>query len=195
MPNLEDLTTDQLLTRARELESQASLFTALTSNPDTREMIQRAIKKVNPKVVIPEIDAKDSVLAEIQESNKKIESLERMIMERDIRDRLEKTRANVKTQYKLTDADMQAVENLMIDKDNPIPTYDAAARVHLASKQSATPTPARFNPPTYDMPEKDIWGKGIGNKAMLDKIAVNQAFEAWNEVMQGKVPGLGTARQ
>ena len=36
-------------------------------------------------------------------------------------------------------------------------------------------------------------GEGIGNKAALNKIAMGQAFEAWNEISAGKVPGLGSA--
>jgi hypothetical protein len=37
------------------------------------------------------------------------------------------------------------------------------------------------------MPESDVWGKGIGNKQALDKIALNEAFSAWNDVTSGKV--------
>jgi hypothetical protein len=192
--SLEDLTTDQLLARARELESSHNVLQTLSTNPKTRETIQRALKTLKPDLVIPEIDAKDSLRGEIQTEREARQTLERSIQERDIRERLEKQRAAIQKQYKLTEADLPGVEALMIDKDNPIPTYDAAARVYLASRQSATPTPASFSAPTYDMPEKDIWGKGIGNRAMLDKIAIGQAFEAWNELQTGKVPGLGAAR-
>lgn len=192
--SLEDLTTDQLLARARELEGSEATLRALSSHPKTRETVQRALKTLNPNLVIPEIDAKDSVRAEIQTEREERIKLQNQIQERDIRDRIERQKADVKTKYRLTDEDMTGVEALMIDKDNPIPTYDAAARVYLASRQSATPTPASFAPPTFDMPEKDVWGKGIGNKAALDKIAMGQAFEAWNEITTGKVPGLGGAR-
>jgi hypothetical protein len=194
MPSLEDLTTDQLLARARELEGSEATLRALTSNPKTRETVQRALKTLNPNLVIPEIDAKDSVRAEIDTERQERIKLQNQIQERDIRERIEKQKADVKSKYRLTDEDMTGVEALMIDKENPIPTYDAAARVYLASRQSATPTPASFAPPTFSMPEKDVWGKGIGNKAALDKIAMGQAFEAWNEISSGKVPGLGGAR-
>lgn len=194
MPSLEDLTTDQLLARARELEGAETTLRALTSNPKTRETIQRALKTINPNLVIPEIDAKDSVRAEIDTERQERIKLQNQIQERDIRERIEKQKAHVKGQYRLTDEDMTGVEALMIDKENPIPTYDAAARVYLASRQSATPTPSSFAPPTFSMPEKDVWGKGIGNKAALDKIAMGEAFNAWNEISSGKVPGLGGAR-
>jgi hypothetical protein len=192
--SLEDLTTDQLLARARELEGAETTLRALTSNPKTRETVQRALKTLNPNLVIPEIDAKDSVRAEIDTERQERIKLQNQIQERDIRERIEKQKADVKAKYRLNDEDMTGVEALMIDKENPIPTYDAAARVYLASRQSATPTPASFAPPTFSMPEKDVWGKGIGNKAALDRIAMGQAFEAWNEISSGKVPGLGGAR-
>jgi hypothetical protein len=194
MPTLEDLTPDQLLATAKSFQSQATLLTQLTSNPETREQVQRALKKLNPSLVIPEIDAADRVLAVVKESTTRLETLENTIRERDIRDRLERARAGVQTKYKLTDEDMQGVEALMVDKDNPIPSYDAAARVFLASRQSSVPTAISLQPPTFSMPEKDTWGKGIGNKAMLDKIGLNEAFNAYNELFSGKVPGLGSAR-
>lgn len=194
MPSLEDLTTDQLLARARELEANESLFRPLLSNPETRETIQRALKKLNPKISIPEIDAKDAVLGAVTSANERVTKLENQIQEDAIRARLERQRLDLKAKYHLTEDDMLAVEALMVDKDNPIPSYDGAARVYLASKASATPTPSSFAPPTFDMPEQDVWGAGIGNQAKLNKIGMNEAFKAMNDVMGGKVPGLGSNR-
>lgn len=191
---LEDMTVDQLLAHAKQLESQAGFVKALTSDPETREMIQRAIKKKFPQTSIPEIDAKDSVREEIKVEREERLKLERQIMERDARDNVKERRAAIKAKYKLSDADVEGVEKLMVEDKEVNWTHDAAARVYIASRQSATPTPATFAPPTYDMPEKDVWGKGLGNKAALDKIAINQAFDAWNEIASGKVPGLGAGR-
>lgn len=194
MPSLEDLTTDQLLARARELEGLDTLVKGLARNPETREMVQRAIKKANPNVSIPELDSNDKVLAAVATEREERLKLERSIQERDIRDRLEKQRAGIISRHKLTEADMVEVEKLMTREVDPIPTYEGAALVYKASRQSATPTPANFAPPTFTMPEQDVWGKGIGNKAALDKIAMNEAFSAWNEIASGKVAGLGPAR-
>ena len=191
--SLEDLTTDQLLAVARQTQGSHELLGALMRDPAARETVQRHLKKLNPALAIPEIDAKDAVLAELAEERKKRETLENNYREDKIRERIERQRAEVKTKYKLTDADMIEVEKLMLDKDNPIPTYDGAARVFNASKTTAAPTPSILNPPTYDMPEKDVWGRGIGNKAMLDKIAMNEAYAALNDIRSGKVAGLGPA--
>jgi hypothetical protein len=191
---LEDLTTDQLLARARAMEGNDAMFRALLTNPETRSTIQRAVKKLNPSLVIPEIDAKDSVLAELAAEREARLKFENEVRERELRRSISAEKTGVQSKYQLTDADMLAVEKLMLDEQHPISTYDAAARVHLASKKPATPTPAALVPPTYTMPEKEVWGAGIGNPAKLNRIALEEAYGAWNEIMGGKVEGLGTAR-
>ena len=191
--SLENLTTDQLLAHARQLEGSHELMQTLMKDPAAREMMQRGLKKLRPELSIPEIDAKDAIRAELDEERKERQALQKQITEDRVRARLEAQRAKAKSDYKLTDADMAEVEKLMVDPENPIPTYDAAARVHAASKKTGTPTPVTLSAPTYEMPEKDVWGKGIGNKAMLDKIATQEAYAALNDIMAGKVAGLGPA--
>lgn len=191
--SLEDLTTDQLLQRARQTESSHNLLNTLLQDPSSREMVQRTLKKSNPTMVIPELDAKDAVLAEVQKDREKIQALEAQILQRDVRERLERQREEIVSKYKLNPADINAIEALMTDEHNPIPTYDAAARVHMASKQSAVPTPSSIHPPVFEMPEKDTWGKGIGNPAELNKIALTEAYNALNDIKAGKVPGMGPA--
>lgn len=191
--SLEDLTTDQLLAQARATQGSHELLTALLADPSTREVIQRKLKKANPNLAIPEIDSKDQVMSEIEKEREERRKLEAQIRERDVRERLEKARAAAQAKYGLTEADMQEVEKLMVDPENPIPTYDAAARVHKASKATGTPTSVDIQPPTFDMPEKDVWGGGIGNKANLDKIAMKEAYAALSDIRAGKVAGLGPA--
>jgi hypothetical protein len=111
-----------------------------------------------------------------------------------VRDRVEREKSRVQGKYKLSDEDMKGVEALMVSETDPIPSYDAAARVYLASRTPATPTPSALSPPGYQMPEKEIWKAGIGNPAQLNKIAMEQAFGAWNEISSGKVAGLGAAK-
>ena len=92
--------------------------------------------------------------------------------------------------YKLSDDDMKSVEKLMVKSDDnpePIPYYDSAARLYLHSRQPSTPTPGSLAPPIYQMPDGKTWGKGIGNPAMLNKIAMDEAYRAFNEIHGGKV--------
>src|ERR1700678_1414319 len=191
--SLEDLTTDELLAQAKSYQRSHNLVELLAANPETREATLRLLKKAKPDLQLPEIDAADRVRAEMAPERERLAALEQKMLERDARDNVLERRATIKTKYHLSDEDVKGVEALMIDKDNPIPTHDAAARVFLASRQSATTTPAAFmTPQRYDMPEKDVWGKGIGNKAALDRIAITEAANAMNEIFAGKGPGLGS---
>jgi hypothetical protein len=194
MPTLEDLPIEQLLAHAKATESSHTLLRSLTSNPETRESLQRLIKKVQPNLSIPEIDAKDSVREEIKTEREARLALEQKILERDVRDRLEKQKLAVKRDFNLTDDDLLEVEKLMVRAEDPIPTYRGAAQVFAASRQSALPTPASYQRPTFQMPEKEVWAGGIGSPAKLNKIAMDEAYNAMGEIMSGKVAGVGPAR-
>src|ERR1700675_1065717 len=113
MPTLEDLSVDELRARAALTESSHTLLQSLTSNPETRETIQRALKKLNPKLVIPEIDAQDKVMGAVQGLREDNEKLRREIQEKDIRDRLTAQRKDIRERFSLTDADVLEVEKIM----------------------------------------------------------------------------------
>ena len=171
--SLENMTTEQL-------QESTRLFQSLLSSPDTREATLRLIKKKTGGV-IAEIDAKDSVLAEVATERKARQDLEARMQERDIMDRIEKERARVKKENNFSDEDVKGVEALMVDKEAPIPSYAAAAKVYRASKTVAEPTPGLSRATTYSMPEKDVWSPGIGNKMALNKIAIDEAYKAQQE--------------
>lgn len=192
--SLEDMEIPQLVQYARQLQSQAGFVSLLSSNPETREELQRLIKKVDPKVVIPEIDAADKLRKEQKPLLEKLEGLEKQLMIRDAKDQLAERRSAIRAKYKLSDEDVSEVEKLMTTEVDPIPTHDAAARVYLASRRSAVPTSSSYSPPTYSMPETDIWAKGIGNPVALNRIVLEEAGKVWSELKEGKVPGLGAAR-
>jgi hypothetical protein len=157
----------------------------LSGNPETREPLQRLLKKANPALSIPELDAADRVRAESKVHEERIARLEHDITEDRVRRRLEADRAAIKTRYGLTDEDVVKIEAMMVDPDpeKRIPTYDAAARVYKAERTPSTPTPTLVQPPTFEMPETDTWKGGIGNKSQLDKIALKEAYSAWNDVI------------
>jgi hypothetical protein len=200
--SLEDMTVDQLLAHARSLQSSASLLQTLTANPKTRETIQRAIKTLRPDLSIPEIDAKDSLSADIKTERDARIALENRIREEEIRRRLTDQRKAIMEKHALTEADVLEVEKLMTREVDAIPTYEGAALVYKASKVSATPTPSTFTPPTFELPDKETWAGGMmsnapgggGTKARLDRIGMNEAYKAMNDLFGGKVPGLGSAK-
>lgn len=180
--SLEHLTTEQL-------QESTRLLHTLLNSADTREDTLRLIKKKN-NVSIPEIDSKDAVLAAVAKEAEERKKLEARLQEREIMDRIERERARVKSENNLTDADVAEVEKLMVDKDAPIPSYAAAAKVYRASKQIAQPTTHLLKPNTFDMPDKSVWSAGIGNRMNLNKIALEEAYKASNEFRAngGKVP-------
>jgi hypothetical protein len=178
MPDsLEHMTTEQL-------QESTRLLRTLLNSSDTREDTLRLIKKKN-NVPIPELDAKDAVMVELKKEQDARIALEQKLQERDITARIERERERVKSANNFTDADVAEVEKLMIDKDAPIPSYAAAAKVYKASKQMAEPTTHLLKPNTFDMPEKDIWAPGIGNRMALNKIALQEAYKAANEFRSG----------
>lgn len=163
-----------------QLEESTRLFRTLLSSKDTRETMLRAIKKTTGQS-IPEIDARDAVMGEVEKERNERLKLEARIQEREIMDRIGNERRRVKTEHGFTDEDVKAVEALMVDKEAPIPSYAAAAKVYKASKQIAQPTTHQMHPKTWDMPEKDVWAPGIGNRMALNKIALEQAYKAMND--------------
>lgn len=194
MPSsLEDLSVEQLrelAARAQAYEPSFNLVQQLAKDPEARQMFQRYWKKKNPNISIPEVDTEDRMRAMIEEEKKAREELEKKVTLQEIRERLEKNRAEIKTKYHLTDDEVKAVEKLMLpgdDNPEPIPSYDAAARVFVASRTPSTPTSSAFSPLTYSMPESKVWGRGIGNPAELNRIAMEEAYRAFGEIKGGKV--------
>lgn len=188
MASLEDLTTDQLLAAAKQWQGQAALVEQLTKDPATRLELQKLVKKANPNLPIPELDAREAVASLVADQQKTIDKLQQDILEDRVKRRLEEQRRDVTARYKLSAEDLGEIEKMMVDPDpdKRIPSYDAAARVFAASKTQATPTPSAIMPPTFDMPEAKDWAGGVGNPAKLNQIGLKQAFAAWNEIAGGK---------
>jgi hypothetical protein len=187
------MTMDEVYAFARAAGDSHNLLGTLMRDPEARTAVQRQMKRLNPKLVIPEIDSVDAVTAEIKKRDEEIAELKKANLVRDAKDHILEARRAVAAKYGLTDADMIEVEKLMTAEVDPIPSYDAAARVFRASQRDALPTSTEFAPPVFEMPEKDVWGAGIGKPAVLNQIALKEAYRAMNEVHQGKVAGVGPA--
>jgi len=187
MPSLEDLSIDQLLARAKHTEQSDALVRALAANPQTRTGLQRLIKQHNPKTIIPELDAADAVRGEVAGANERIAALENAFLENGVRDRLTRQRGDIQAKYGFTDADMNALESMMTDPDpeKRIPGYETAARVYKAERQPSIPTTSAVARPGLAMPSVDIWGSAIGNRDVLNRTAMDLAFQASNEFRQG----------
>ncbi|HEX8784346.1 MAG TPA: hypothetical protein VF764_13300 [Steroidobacteraceae bacterium] len=196
MPTLEDLSTDQLrelAAKAQAYEPSFNLMQQLAKDPEARSMFQRYLKKKNPNLSIPEVDTEDRMLAALKEETKKREALEAQITADKAEQNVLAQRRAVAEKYHLSEADMTALEKRMLKSDDnpdPLPPrYDWAAQLFVNSRTPSTPTPANFLPPTFTMPEGKVWGRGIGNPAELNRIAMDQARQAMEEIRGGKVAG------
>lgn len=193
MASLEDLSVDQLRElagKAQHYEPSFNLVQQIARDPEARNMFQRYLKKKNPNLSIPEIDGEDRMRAALEEEKKAREALELKIQQEEIKNRLEAERKRVMEKYRLTDEDIKNVEKLMVRSDEnpePVPYYDSAARLYMQAREPSVPSPASYSPPLYSMPEKEVWGKGIGNPAELNRIAQREAYRALGEIKGGKV--------
>jgi hypothetical protein len=149
----------------------------------------RLVKKAEPSRIIPELDTQDAVDKRLEALAEKNAELERRLRANEIKDQIKSDRERVQTKYSLTDTDMIEVQKLMTDEKEPIPYWDRAAQYYVQLKRVAEPTPGTVEPPVFEMPDKDVWSGGVGNQAELNKIALKQAFEAFNEIRSGKVAG------
>ena len=184
--SLEDLSHEELLAHAKRSDEQARLFRTLIDSPETRGRALALVKEKNPTMPIPEIDAQAEIDKKLAAEREARQKLEQEMRERDVRDRIDRERARCMKAYELTEVDMNEVEKIMTDEKAPIPHYDAACKVYKASKVQATPTPALLKPPKWDMPEKDVWAPGVGNRTKLNEIALTEAYRALNEITSGK---------
>lgn len=185
--SLEDLTPGQLLDHARAMQQRTALFDPLMQDPDTRGEVLRVMRKKFPNMPIPELDAQHAAEKLVATEREERVKLEAKLQEESIERRLSEQRTQVKAKHGLTDADLSEVEKIMTDKDAPVPNWEGAVRVFKASRVQATPTPATLEPRVYDMPAKETWAGGIGNKARLDKIAMKEATSAANDIISGRV--------
>lgn len=185
--SLEDLTPNQLLDHAKKLEDANRLYGPLMADPETRPQVLALMKKKWPTMPIPEVDSANAMEQKLAEERAAREKLEATVRDERLTRQITEARDRVKKQYDLTDSDMGEVEKIMLDEKAPIPHWDAAAKVFKASRAQATPTAITLEAPIYEMPAKDVWARGIGNKAQLDRIAMKEATAALNDITSGRV--------
>lgn len=180
--SLEDYTPIELIAAHRAALEKTRLWDTLISDPQTRPQALALVKQKNPTMVIPELDQKqanDAALAVEREAREKL-TLE--VRDLKINARIEAERKRVMKDHNLSESQLLEVEKLMVDETAPIPHYDAAAKVFKASQVQATPTSAQLAVMTYDMPDKSIWGKGVGNRMALEKSFKEAAYAAVNDI-------------
>lgn len=186
--SLEDYTPSELITAHRAALEKTKLWDTLISDPQTRPQALALVKQKNPTMVIPELDAKQANDAALAAERTEREKLAIEVRDLKINARLEAERKRVMKDHGLDEGQLLEVEKLMVDEAAPIPHYDAAAKVYKASQVQARPSSSQLQVKTWDMPEKSVWGPGVGNRMALDKAFTTAAYEAVNLVRAGGKP-------
>jgi len=153
------------------LELQAQLYQKLVGNPKTREATLRMVKHVSPGLMIPEIDAKDAVMAKVGELEAKIAERDEADARRQVINTLEEQKKQLLTRPGWVEADVKATEQLMIEKG--IANYATAADFLDLQRQSAlpTPTPETTQPfqlglTSEDLKNPEAWSRKVAHEAI-----------------------------
>jgi len=172
--SLEGLTVDQVY-------GFANLTNTLVNSPETREQFLNLVKIANPGLVVPEIDAKNQVLAELNQERKARLALEARIQEREIREGIERKKTEVQSKFGFSSGDMAEVEKVMLDEQ--IPNYETAAKYLKASRQVAEKSYNHTSgSPQVTMPDASVWKRGFGDGSALKQIALDEAYKAFSEI-------------
>ena len=131
------------------LEAQtelAALAKTLAEDPKTRKQFLQLTKQVRPDVPIPEIEIEERTNQVLSEANKRVESLEARLRQKEAKEALEKRRSDLlKKQLVQSEDDIKEVEKLMVEKG--IANHETAAEYHSWMKQMSAPTPSQFPQP------------------------------------------------
>lgn len=179
-PSLEDFTPEQI-------EQMAASYRAALEHPETREVMLRITKKLNPKASIPEVDLKDATRAAVAHEAEERGKLEAQLRERDARDRIRDERQRLRDAGHTTE-EVAAIEKLMTDeqKNGNILTYDLAAKYFKNSRETAEPTPHTSRTLNYSLPPDPLAALKKGAKGLRD-FGREQASAALDDIRSGRI--------
>lgn len=153
------------------LELMASVYSRLVSNPETREQTLRLVKKANPNMMIPEIDAKDAVVSQVQALEAKLAKSEEDRAREKVLAGLEKQKEQLLARPGWKSEDIDACEKMMIEKG--IANYATAADFYDMQRQAATPGPTPESQSPYslgitaeDLKNPDAWSRKVAHEAI-----------------------------
>jgi len=172
--SLENLSSDAIT----EL---AALSKRLSEDPKTRREFLKLTKQVHPDLPVPEIEIEERTNQALSAAEKRVQSLEAKLREKDAREELARRRNAIKEKGLAgTDQDIAEIEKIMVDKG--IANHETAADYWQWMKQSAAPTPSGY--PTPVMSRMDLKGY------MKNPVAAarENAAQALNELRKNPRP-------
>lgn len=176
--SLEDFTQEQR-------DQMAATYKSLLDNPETREIALRATKKVNPTIVIPELDLKDAAYHANKKITERQDKLDQELRERDARDRINAERQGLRDQGFNGD-EVAAIEKIMTEKH--IPSYATAAEFFRGQQSVATPTPHNVTSGArnYEMPPNAMEALKKGKTGLRD-FGRSEASNALDDIRAGRI--------
>jgi hypothetical protein len=163
------------------VRDMAQVYHDLVNNPQTREMMLRATKKVNPTLNIPELELKDQVNGLMKMGTERISSLENQLNEYKIRDEVIKRRQELKKEHRFNDDDIEEVEKLMVDRK--IADHKTAADFFKMQKQQAVPTPHSPMTPV-SLPQDSLAAMNKGGQTGLNQWARGEAMKSLDDLIR-----------
>lgn len=164
--SLEDMSFEQR-------DQMALLMRELSDNPTTRKEILRLTKKVKPDLIIPELEIEEHTSNAVSAAQRRVESLEAQIREKEALEDLEKRRMKLMKQGLIqNESEIEEVEKVMLEKG--ITNHEAAAEYWNWMKQSAAPTPSGYNPSAV---AKFDLGKYYKNPVMAARDEASKALQ------------------
>lgn len=164
--SLEDMSFEQR-------DQMALLMRELSDNPTTRKEILRLTKKVKPDLIIPELEIEEHTSNAVSAAQRRVESLEAQLREKEALEDLEKRRMKLMKQGLIqNESEIEEVEKVMLEKG--ITNHEAAAEYWNWMKQSAAPTPSGYNPSAV---AKFDLGKYYKNPVMAARDEASKALQ------------------
>jgi hypothetical protein len=166
---------------AEQITGLASLAKGLGDNPKTRKDFMRLVKSGNPDLSIPEVDLPDEIMSRIETEAKKREALEAQLLEASVREQVRERRELLKRQKNLSDAQVEDVEKMMVEKG--ISNHDTAAEFYLSQQRLAEPTPSYATPKKLEVPALDQLRKGASMREVME----TAAHQAIDDMKSGRI--------
>jgi hypothetical protein len=160
-----------------DIQALAELAEALNTDPRTRATFLRGVKTINPNANIPEVDIPAGLAAQFAEPLQRLEALTKKDQEREIRDRINERRAEIR-KLGVTEDEIPKIEKLMVDKS--IASHATAVEYMRNSERAAAPTGAAAQQGIRRLEKPQVDLKAMGGD--MKGWAYQQAHQAIDEL-------------
>lgn len=169
-----------------QVENMAATYNALLANPETRDLVLGATKKVFPNVSIPEYDLRKRQDDELKSRDDRINELMAKQLQAEAEQRVRDERDLLRGKGYSAEA-IAAIEKVMMEKK--IQTYEVAAEFYDAQNRIAEPTPGTTlsdRPTSFSLPPNPLEAVKQGRHGLRDW-SRNESAAAIDDLRAGRV--------